>query len=283
MPPAVRVERAQPWLGTIVKIGTSAPDSQTANAAIDAAFRDIALVHRLMTFHEPDSEVSRINRSPTDTPIRIHTHTAEVLRIALEISQQSEGVFDVTVAPLLVSNGLLPVLDRAPDSEASWRNLAFEGTDQIILTCPLWIDLGGIAKGYAVDLAINTLLQHATCHCYVNAGGDLRMARGEPQQVLLNVPDHPPDSIPIVEVADGSVASSATPAKKGPHFDGRDKSALVPSKFAAVLAERCVIADALTKVALSASPLRETVLAQFQATALTFHPAEGWIRLGAND
>jgi len=278
----VHIERAQPWLGTIVKIGVQAEDAETANTAIDAAFAEIALIHRLMSFHEPFSDVSTINRNPASVPIPIHPHTAKVLRLAHEISNASEGIFDVTVAPALVANGLLPQPQQAPDPDnaACWRDLDLQESN-LVKNRPLWIDLGGIAKGYAVDVAINTLLQHTTGQCYVNAGGDLRVERGEPQRIALNVPNHPPDQLPIIEVADSSVASSATPAERGAHFDGRSRSPLAQGRFATVMAQRCVIADALTKVALSTSPTRVAVLDKFQATALTFHPAEGWLTLGS--
>lgn len=289
-------ERTVLLLGTFVTLGTTARDAAAATAALDDATAAIADVQRLMSFHDALSDVSRINRGAAREAVRIAPTTAEVLRLACEFSRASAGAFDVTVAPQLVAAGLLPVPAGAPapDERACWRDLEFVSDDEVIAHRALWIDLGGIAKGYAVDAAWQRLHAAAPLRCRVNAGGDLRLSAQRPEPVLLDVPDHARDAVPLIELADGSIASSGgAPAARNvaltnaddarrdrPHVDGRTRRAIETDAFACVVATRCVVADALTKIVLAAPELATALLDRHDAMALLHRPARGWHTLG---
>jgi len=75
---------------------------------VAAAFSAIERVHRLMSFHEDSSDVARINSAPVRRKITVSRETYEVLYCARELSHRSGGVFDITIAPSLVSAGFLP-------------------------------------------------------------------------------------------------------------------------------------------------------------------------------
>ena len=96
------LRRARPLLGTFVDICAGGAGRTALGSAIDAAFCEIAQVHRLMSFHDPESDVSRINRDAWRGAIPVHAHTIRVLRIAHEFSAATGGVFDLTVASHLV-------------------------------------------------------------------------------------------------------------------------------------------------------------------------------------
>jgi FAD:protein FMN transferase len=102
------IRRARPLLGTFVEIEVAGAAKSDKNAAIDAAFDAISLVHRLMSFHEPESDVSRFNREARVRPTQVHAWTFQVLEAAIEMHRRSSGVFDVAVAPALQAMGLLP-------------------------------------------------------------------------------------------------------------------------------------------------------------------------------
>lgn len=280
------IERAQIHLGTLVTVGVRGVEDATAHAAIDRAFGAVAEVHRLMSFHDPGSDVSRLNRdAAAGHPVRVDPRTAEVLAIALELSAATDGAFDVTVAPRLVAQDLLPRPERAPApaEEATWRDVEFIAAHEIAFRRPLWIDLGGIAKGYAVDAAMACLPADPAVQRRVNAGGDLRVAGPGTERVLLKVPGLAADALPMIEIADGSVASSATSGSgvRGvPHIDGRSRAPLGAGRFASVVAERCVIADALTKVVLAEDEGAAAILARCGATAHVHAPDRGWRTLG---
>src|SRR5262249_3037470 len=263
MPSSARppvVERARPLLGTYVAIRVSGAPDRVAHRAIEAAFGEIAVVHHRMSFHEVGSDVSRINRGAVGNPIRVHPHTWMVLTWAQRIAEASCGWFDVTVARRLVEWGLLPRPQHArdPDPRASWRDIELSGDDRVLLRRPVWIDLGGIAKGYAVDCATERLQALGITQACVNAGGDLRVFGPSPERVHLRRALPARAAVPIVEIEEGSVASSGAPLDerprrevRGAHVDAIRRRPLRASGFACVIAERCVVADALTKVVLA--------------------------------
>src|SRR6266581_5594224 len=95
------IRRARPLLGTFVEIRAAGAEAAKMQAAVNAAFQAVADVHRLMSFHEPDSDVSRINREARVRPVRVHAWTFQVLEAAVDMHRRSKGIFDVTVAPTL--------------------------------------------------------------------------------------------------------------------------------------------------------------------------------------
>ena len=173
------MRRARPLLGTLVEIAAEGGDADRLHSAIDAAFAVIEQVRRLMSFHDPESDVSRLNGAHPSQEVGVNAHTSCVLRFAQELSELSNGAFDVTMAPALVEARFLPAeptrkpvpagtsyrdLDLLPDNRVCWRRKG-------------WVDLGGIAKGYAVDCGIAELRARGTASGIVNAGGDLRCFR----------------------------------------------------------------------------------------------------------
>src|SRR5271165_3746740 len=99
--------RARPLLGTFVEIAVADTSSATADAAIGAAFDAVAQVHALMSFHDPASDVSRLNRAADVGAIATHAWTFDVLATAVELHRRSRGLFNVAVAPVLQTLGLL--------------------------------------------------------------------------------------------------------------------------------------------------------------------------------
>ena len=93
------IQRARPLLGTIVEIVAGGAAASKLDEPVDAAFDAIAQVHRLMSFHDSKSDVSRLNREAFDRDVAVHAWTYRVLSTALEIHRYSGGLFDITVAP----------------------------------------------------------------------------------------------------------------------------------------------------------------------------------------
>ena len=162
---------------------------ENAALAIEAAFREIEIIHRLMSFHETDSDIARLNRAPLLTAQQVDPRTYEVLSWAQKISALSDGAFDITVGGKLVAAGFLPKPEDAewPSEEANFRDLSLLSDNRVLLRRRAWIDLGGIAKGYAVDRAAATLKCNGVDSGIVNAGGDL-YAFGAPSQSIFVTP-----------------------------------------------------------------------------------------------
>src|SRR5262249_46473507 len=117
-------------------------------------------VDRWMSRYRPDSDVSQLNDAAPGVWVGVHAHTRRVLRAAQKLYRDSDGVFDI----------------RCAGSADHRPALRFRGTS-VSKTGPWTIDLGGIAKGYAVDLAVSRIQRLSRGHSIsgiVNAGGDLR-------------------------------------------------------------------------------------------------------------
>lgn len=283
------IERARPLLGTHVAVRVHGLAEHEAQSAINDAFAEIALIHSRMSFHEADSDISNLNRDAYDLPVRVHPHTFEVLHLAQELSEASEGCFDITVASRLVDWGFLPppVFRVRPDPQSNWRDVELRDDRRVRFRRPLWIDLGGIAKGYAVDQAMVRLRAHGVAQASVNAGGDLRVYGPATERVSLRLDSVSSDALPIIEIDNGSVASSSGMLERssrrnkmgGSHIDGRRGHPVGMRSFVAVVAERCVIADALTKAVLALGQRSEDLLRRYDATA-HLHTVRGWRSIG---
>jgi len=280
------LRRARPALGTLVEIGVEGLPEAAALAAIEAAFAEVAAVQRCMSFHASDSDLARLHRAACGSVVRVDARTFAVLRMAQRVALASQGAFDVSVAARLVRLGLLPrpasPFEPAPD--ANWRDIELPDDCSVRLRRPLWIDLGGIAKGYAVDRAIGILAGRGASHALVNAGGDLRVHGARATPVFLRVGQRVPRT-PQLELSDAAIASSAPDgfddAAPRPHLHGATRATVRGGASASVVAAQCMVADALTKVVLAAEPeCSARVLAAFGAHALVHRPTSGFERLG---
>jgi thiamine biosynthesis lipoprotein len=277
-------------LGTIVSIRVTGLRTDLAERAIDAAFTEVACIHAQMSFHVPTSAVSRLNRMAHRRPVTVDARLYAVLRRALQIAEASGGLFDPTIAPELVAAGFLPVPHGAPtpDAAADFRDILLLPGRQVRFARPLWIDLGGIAKGYAVDRAIDRIKGFAPAQICINAGGDLRVWGAQAERVALGAGANGAGEIPMIEITDGALASSCCGAAQrlwrgrmtGPHLDGRRRLPVPPERFASVVAPHCMDADALTKVALADPAGAPALLAHYGARAFVFE-ADGTLVQGS--
>lgn len=263
MPAAVELRRARPLLGTLVEIRARGAEHEALLRATDSAFRAVSRVQALMSFHHPRSDVSRLNRLAWRRPVRVHPWTYAVLEAAQRVAHASDGLFDVSVARSLVAHRLLPAPRgaRVPDQRASYLDIRLLPGYRLRFGRPLLLDLGGIAKGFAVDRAVDCLRQAGVQSGVVNAGGDLRCFGPLIERIHVRHPDAPSLPVLLAELRDGAIATSAA------YFSlcrraGRDVSAqihpwrpgFVPAESVSVAAAHCVTADAWTKVLLLGGP-----------------------------
>jgi FAD:protein FMN transferase len=269
------MRRSRPLLGTLVEVAAEGA-TPLLPAAIDAAFAAIERVQRLMSFHDPDSDVSRINRTQAGRSLRIDPHTAHVLRFAQALSEASDGLFDVSTAPTLVAVGFLPERRReaiAPD--INYRDLALLPGCRVRWCRKGLIDLGGIAKGYAVDCAIAALRCQGIATGIVNAGGDLRCF-GDVQPIHVRHPGAPTTLMQLGWLADAAVATSAgyfSGTRAGarridPLVDPRRRRCTRWNASVSVVATDGMTADALTKVVRLAPESAPDILDRFDAQAI---------------
>ncbi len=240
--------RTKPLLGTFVEISLPPMPEADFVRLTDFAFTRIADIHRMMSFHEPDSDLGRITRARAGDTLNIAHDTWLVLQTALTLEIETAARFNVAIAPQLVARNVLPLPGNAIANTASTlaAGILLQPNDSIEIRQPVWIDLGGIAKGYAVDAAIMRLQQEGVTNAVVNAGGDLRVIGAIPHKLALRDPQQPNELIDIAQLTNMAAATS------GDYFiphaivgDGRADDTIVS---ATVVAQHCIIADALTKV-----------------------------------
>jgi FAD:protein FMN transferase len=272
--PSSEIRRARPLLGTFVEIGAA---GEHAAMAIEAAFREIEIIHRLMSFHETDSDIARLHRAPFLTPQQVDPRTYAVLSWAQKISALSDGAFDITVGGKLVAAGFLPKPEDTewPFEDANFRDLRLLSKNRVLLRRRAWIDLGGIAKGYAVDRATATLKRNGVDSGIVNAGGDLYVF-GAPQPIHIRHPEDASRLFSLGTLTDAAVASSSgyfterreDGASADPLVDPRRNTTVRWQQSVTVVAPRCLIADALTKVVRLAPRRAAKILLEFGAQAI---------------
>jgi thiamine biosynthesis lipoprotein len=266
--------RCQALLGTFVEICTNQDDSQ----ALDKAFAAVKQIQDLMGFHCPLSELNQINHWAQQVPLKIHSWTAQVLRIAQEVHKQSNGLFNCGVGHRLVSAGLLPRhMNLSKHQLGGIEDVHFLDSELITSPKPLCLDLGGIAKGFAVDKAVESLIADGLESGFVNAGGDLRVFGQSPRSIHIRNPIAPMELIDIGSLQNGAIATS------GLYFTNRDRqqshiiNPFAPDESKAhihfsgsysILANECVYADALTKVLALSSAYDHPCLNHFSAQAI---------------
>src|SRR5262249_50763874 len=210
-PASASLRRARPLLGTFVEISLAEMPTPAAEAAVEAAFAAVAKVHRRMSFHEPGSDLARLNREAGERAVTVDPWTFEVLEAALDLNQRSAGAFDVTVAPVLERLGLLPRHERppAPARRSSRESIElFSGRRVRFRDRGVRIDLGGIAKGFAVDRAVDALRSRGGAGGLGNAGGGLAAFGPEPHTVHIRDPQDPGRLLCAIAVREEALATS---------------------------------------------------------------------------
>ncbi len=274
------IRRAELWLGTLVEIAIDAPRS-CADEAMAAAFAAIARVHRSLSLHDPQSELSRVNRGAPAATQPLSDDLRSVLGCALEVAARSRGAFDPTVGGRVAELGFLPPQARS-ERGVNWSDIELTERGVRFLR-PLVLDFGGIAKGFAVDCAVEALRKHAIVAGRVNAGGDLRVFG--PRSEVIHVRTGGPQGIvlPLLDLADGAMATSAYGGQRRrvggrwatPLIDPRCGLPMMSTRTVSVVASTCMVADALTKVVALQGGAAAGILAQYGAHATLLSPAAG--------
>jgi len=296
----VELRRARPLLGTMVDIQARAPNELKVMRAIEAAFEAVERVHRLMSFHDRASDVSRLNREAHRRGVTVDQWTWQVLQAAYHFADASNGTFDVTVGRLLAEWDFLPrheahhpertrgtsrttrrnmireVPRFARDDGPCWRDIVLEKDSRVRFRRRLTIDLGGIAKGFAVDCAIGALRNADVEAGLVNAGGDLRVFGLQEEAVRIRSPLNPGHSAGVISLKNRALATSATyfsrkkscGQTRSALIDGRTRQPFVDNVSITVAADDCMAADALTKIVFGLRDLARPILTHHTADAV---------------
>jgi thiamine biosynthesis lipoprotein len=248
--------RCQPLLGTYVEVCVESNGwhESELSQAIDEAFMAIRTVQACMSVFEPQSDLARINAGAfMNHAGEVHPWLWDVLNLSQQIHALSP-IFDITVGHMLVPSGIRPLIKRS-FCFGTMADLILCSDCMVKTLRPLYLDLGGIAKGYAVDRAVEVLQQRGVESGCVNAGGDLRVwgERTHEVHVREDQPPYLPRKAGVLQ--EGAIATSANYFVKakssgsGGHLvDPMNQTVSDTKKSFTVIASQCALADALTKV-----------------------------------
>ena len=249
------VKRMRPLLGTFVELAVHSglPSSQL-EPQIARAFDAITLVQNLLSFHSLESDLTRLNRA-CGSAVNCHVLSIQCLRLAQAMTRVSRGHFNCTLGGASIQQGALPAHDFGALygdhllPVGDWSVLKI-GKAQIQLKRPVLITLDGIAKGFAVDIAIKSLKSAGIKAGWINAGGDTRIFG----DLILPtaVRDHEGKLHNLGGLQNAAIATSTSlysPDNPGMLLNAYGQP--ISSATWTVLANTAWRADALTKVAAS--------------------------------
>jgi thiamine biosynthesis lipoprotein len=263
-------------------------DEACLDAWIDSGFAAIAAVEERMSRFRPDGDLGRLNGAEPGSWTAVHPSLAELLAAANLLFHRSQGVFDVRCGVPLAE----PERAERPERAKVFAEppVEIDGC-RVRRTSSALLDLGGIAKGYAVDRATEAVRREAGERLQatiVNAGGDLRVWAREEQAVGLRIEGEDGAVLYPLEVREAAVATSAVlPAARrdrapesAVHVRMSDGSRFEEAVTVTAIADRCVLADALTKIVMMASgEIARSCLEAYGAQALVFSCGASGVRL----
>lgn len=246
-------------LGTVVRIIVDHPDSNEALRIMDLAFSRLRRLEDRMSAYRPDSEIGTLNEKGCCD--RLSADTREVIGRAMHYWKLTGGAFDVTIHPVLKGHEALSRSGKSGEpygKKASPAGLGLVNSQDVIVADEgvrfgkkgMGINLGGIAKGYAVDAAVEVLRQNGIMSALVDAGGDLKVIGTRPDGTPWRIGLGDPRSIlriaSVVALSNCAVATSGTYRRRSDDIiDARDGRIVKDVLRATVVAEEAVDADAL--------------------------------------
>nr|MCR5219532.1 FAD:protein FMN transferase [bacterium] len=208
--------RSRILMDTVVEITVTDAGSAPLPEVVDKAFDEMARIEQLTSLFREGSDVARIN---AQRETEVSPETAAIVSLGLEVSRASGGAFDITLGRLKMLWPMDGTQKVVPSSEAIRTALVGSGMDAIALRnghvcrhfAETMLDLGGIAKGYAIDRAYETLKAAGVRQAAVNAGGDLRLLGGhgeKPWRIAIQHPRKPGGIVGALALRDVAVVTS---------------------------------------------------------------------------
>ncbi|MBT3366280.1 MAG: FAD:protein FMN transferase [Nitrospina sp.] len=267
-------------MGTLVNISIYEKDKNLAQQVIKKAFNEIERMERLMSTHIPNSEVSKINASAGLRPVPVSPEVLEVISRALYWAEKSNGALDVSLGPvqeLWEFDGDQPSL---PDkisleqelSKVDYRKIQIKNETVYLKEKGMRLHLGAIAKGYAVDRAVNILKESNIHHALINAGGDLKTLGKRPDQTAWKIglqhPRKPELILASFSLSEKAVATSGDYQKYFDHEGTRYHHILNPKTGYPVLG--AMSATVITKTVMDADALSTALFVMGAKKGLAF-------------
>jgi thiamine biosynthesis lipoprotein len=212
-------KREEAIMGTAIRVELWSDNRADGEAAMDAVMEEMYRIDRAMSPHKVDSELSRINRDAGTHAVPLSSEMFHLLTRAEHFSRLSDGAFDISYAAIgrlydyrLRTRPSAAALAQA-QAAVGWRNVVLDARAQTVRFARpgMCLDLGGFAKGYAVDNAATLLHQCGIAHANISAGGDSRVMgdrRGRPWTIGIRDPRQPDAVVALLPLEDTSISTS---------------------------------------------------------------------------
>jgi thiamine biosynthesis lipoprotein len=209
-------------MGTEVTITVVARTNAEGAAAIDAAMAEVRRFDQMMSLYKDDSEIAKVNLAAGRHPVKVAPEMIEVAEAANRISKLTDGVFDVTIGPLVVlwqmrlREGKVPTDEEIMNvrSRVNYKNIVIDKkASTLFLRKPNMImDFGGVAKGYAADKAADVLRKRGIENGIVALAGDIRVMGhrpdGSPWRIGVQHPREADKTLVVLDLSDKSISTS---------------------------------------------------------------------------
>jgi thiamine biosynthesis lipoprotein len=186
----VRYEASHESMGTVFTVAVYGRDRTFLAEVVEEVFEEVDRLEQQMSNYKPSSELSAINREAASHPVVVEPGLFHLLEISVRRSQETDGAFDITVGPLMKAWGFFPGRGRLPTpveisqvlKRVGYQHLKLDAGRRTIKfdESGVEIDLGGIAKGYAVDRAVGILRSNGITSALVSSGASSIYALGSP-------------------------------------------------------------------------------------------------------
>lgn len=261
-------------MGTLLEITVAAPTPDQAEAAVSDLFELATNLEKVFTSFDPESPVRRLSGSAGQHPRRVDAHLARILQESVAYSKLTRGSFDVTVDPLIALWRMAARRQQVPSASeldtalerVGAEKIRLESGDRVALERPgMSVNLGGIAKGYALDRMAERLRERGHSRAFVSFGQSSILALGAPPdasawRVLLSEAGGGFSGIAQLRNQTLSLSGSLgdwteiAGRRYGHVIDPRSGQALTRAAQAAVLAPSGALAEALSKALLVLPP-----------------------------
>jgi len=177
-------------MACVYAIDAYGPDAAALPRDLDDAFDEVDRIDRLMSHYKADSPLSRINREAASHPVTVDPELFDFIADAMRYTRESDGAFDITVGPLMKAWGFFGGDGHMPSGDELAAARRHVGPAHVVLNPAektirfdepgVELDLGGIAKGYAVDRVVALLEQRQIAAALVSSGGSTIYGLGAP-------------------------------------------------------------------------------------------------------
>ena len=210
----VSIKRSRILMGTVIEIEVKGNDISLGELAIIDAFNEIERIENIFTTYKENSNIQWINQS-RDTLISVNSEIYDLLMLSDSLWKISNGAFDISLNNLIKTwdfesiNPTMPTKEQIEDAlrQSGWRNIKLLNNNRFLRKAEVGLNLGAIAKGYAVDRAIEVVKEQGIKNVLINAGGEIK-SLGSDWIIGIRDPRNAEQIVESVNLGEMAIATS---------------------------------------------------------------------------